>query len=217
MERTMTIQPAKTADHATQTTLSLLQDLFGSSQEHNFAVRLWDGTTWKPEPGNKESPRFTLVLQHPGAIRSMFLPPSELNLFEAYMFNNFDVEGELDYQPVHAGMDDLKALALRTRPDVRAAVQQRHERDDRARPAQPHGIRDRAVGRRPFGADRRCRRRGRKNPRPPSPPELRGRGVGGEGAKPAENSRFREGFCPPHPFPLPPKPGGEGNLAAAPR
>jgi cyclopropane-fatty-acyl-phospholipid synthase len=96
MERIMTIQPAKTADHATQTTLSLLQDLFGSSQEHNFAVRLWDGTTWKPEPGNKEPPRFTLVLQHPGAIRSMFLPPSELNLFEAYIFNNFDVEGDIE-------------------------------------------------------------------------------------------------------------------------
>ena len=96
MERIMTIQPAKTAEHATQTTLSLLQDLFGSSQEHNFAVRLWDGTTWKPEPGNKEPPRFTLVLQQPGAIRSMFLPPSELNLFEAYIFNNFDVEGDIE-------------------------------------------------------------------------------------------------------------------------
>src|SRR4029077_3364322 len=35
--------------------------------------------------------------------------------------DNFDVEGELTYQPVHAGLDDLKALALRTRPDVRAA------------------------------------------------------------------------------------------------
>jgi outer membrane protein, heavy metal efflux system len=35
--------------------------------------------------------------------------------------DNYDVEGDLDYQPVHAGMDDLKALALRMRPDVRAA------------------------------------------------------------------------------------------------
>jgi outer membrane protein, heavy metal efflux system len=34
---------------------------------------------------------------------------------------NFDVEGELDYQPVHAGLDDLKLLALRTRPDLQAA------------------------------------------------------------------------------------------------
>src|SRR3984957_4247211 len=35
--------------------------------------------------------------------------------------DNYDVEGELDYQPVHAGLDDLKSLALHTRPDVRAA------------------------------------------------------------------------------------------------
>jgi outer membrane protein, heavy metal efflux system len=35
--------------------------------------------------------------------------------------DNYDVQGELDYQPVHAGLDDLKALALRTRADVRAA------------------------------------------------------------------------------------------------
>jgi cyclopropane-fatty-acyl-phospholipid synthase len=92
----MTIQSAKISDQATQTSLSLLQDLFGSSSQHNFAVRLWDGTIWKPEPGNNEPPSFTLVLQHPGALRSMFLPPSELNLFEAYIYNDFDVEGDIE-------------------------------------------------------------------------------------------------------------------------
>jgi len=35
----------------------------------------------------------------------------------------FDVEGKLDYQPVHAGLEDLKALAMRTRPDLLAAQQ----------------------------------------------------------------------------------------------
>ena len=35
--------------------------------------------------------------------------------------DNYDVEGSLDYQPVHASLDDLKALALRTRPDLQAA------------------------------------------------------------------------------------------------
>jgi len=37
--------------------------------------------------------------------------------------DNYDVEGELGYQTVHGGLDDLKALALRTRPDLRAAQQ----------------------------------------------------------------------------------------------
>ena len=35
--------------------------------------------------------------------------------------DNYDVEGSLDYTPVHGGIDDLKALALRTRPDLQAA------------------------------------------------------------------------------------------------
>jgi cobalt-zinc-cadmium efflux system outer membrane protein len=37
--------------------------------------------------------------------------------------DNYDVEGELDYEAVHGGLDDLKAVALRTRPDLQAAQQ----------------------------------------------------------------------------------------------
>jgi len=35
--------------------------------------------------------------------------------------DNFDVEGELTYQPIHTGLDDLKSLALHTRTDLLAA------------------------------------------------------------------------------------------------
>ncbi len=85
----------KTDAQAVQTTLSLLQDIFGSDQLPNFGVRLWDGTTWQSRPEAGEAPRFTLVLQHPGALRSMLLPPSELNMGEAYIYNDYDVEGDL--------------------------------------------------------------------------------------------------------------------------
>jgi len=34
---------------------------------------------------------------------------------------NYEVEGDLTYQSVHLNLDDLKMLALRTRPDLRAA------------------------------------------------------------------------------------------------
>ncbi|HEX8765780.1 MAG TPA: TolC family protein, partial [Candidatus Acidoferrum sp.] len=37
--------------------------------------------------------------------------------------DDYDVDGKLEYMQVHAGLDDLKALALRTRPDLRAAQQ----------------------------------------------------------------------------------------------
>jgi outer membrane protein, heavy metal efflux system len=35
----------------------------------------------------------------------------------------YDVDGQLDYQAVQSGLDDLKALALRSRPDLAAAQQ----------------------------------------------------------------------------------------------
>ena len=82
----------KTTDQAVQTTLSLLQDIFGSAQLPPFAVRLWEGTTWQSAPESTEPPRFTIVLQHPGALRKMLLPPGELNLGEAYIYNDFDQE-----------------------------------------------------------------------------------------------------------------------------
>src|SRR6266568_9528691 len=93
-EPSMATPTIKTTDSAVQTTLSLIQGLLGSAQQRNFAVRLWDGTTWKPDP--EQETRFTLVLQHPGALRRMFLPPSDLTLGEAYIYNDFDIEGDIE-------------------------------------------------------------------------------------------------------------------------
>jgi cyclopropane-fatty-acyl-phospholipid synthase len=84
----------KTTDQAVQVILSLLQDVFGSSPVRDVAVRLWDGTTWQPELAGPT--RCTLVLQHPGALRKMFVPPSDLNLGEAYIYNDFDIEGDVE-------------------------------------------------------------------------------------------------------------------------
>jgi cyclopropane-fatty-acyl-phospholipid synthase len=84
----------KTDDKAIQTTLSLVEDIFGSSSIRNFAVQLWDGTIWKPEPA--EPAVFTIVLQHPGALRAMFLPLTELNMAEAYVYNDYNVVGDLE-------------------------------------------------------------------------------------------------------------------------
>src|ERR1700683_168856 len=35
--------------------------------------------------------------------------------------DNYDVQGDLEYQPIHGGLDDLKVLALASRPDLIAA------------------------------------------------------------------------------------------------
>ena len=68
--------------------------LLGSAPTRDVAVRLWDGTTWKPQPA--EPTRCTLVLRHPGALRRMFMPPNELRLGEAYIYDDFDIEGEIE-------------------------------------------------------------------------------------------------------------------------
>jgi cyclopropane-fatty-acyl-phospholipid synthase len=58
----------------------------------NFTVRLWDGASW--QPGSGPTP-FTLVLKHPGALRAMFWPFNKVGLGESYIFDDFDVEGDV--------------------------------------------------------------------------------------------------------------------------
>lgn len=70
-------------------TISLLDRLFPPPRP--FAVRLWDGTEL---PAGEES-GFTVVLNHPGALRRMFTPPLELALGESFIYGDFDLEGDL--------------------------------------------------------------------------------------------------------------------------
>lgn len=57
----------------------------------NFIIRLRESTEL---PANNE-PTFTLVLNHPGALRKMFTPPVELSLGEAFIYGDFDIEGDI--------------------------------------------------------------------------------------------------------------------------
>ena len=62
--------------------------------ERPFAVRLPDGSTIGPGPEEGER-AFTLVLKRPQALRGMLLPPSELAMGEGYLFDDYDIEGDL--------------------------------------------------------------------------------------------------------------------------
>ena len=86
----------QTDEQAAQVTLSILQGIINSSPVRDIAVRLWDGTTWQPEPEAEEPARCTLVLQHPGSLRKMLVPPNDLTLGEAYIYNDFDIEGDIE-------------------------------------------------------------------------------------------------------------------------
>lgn len=82
-------------------TKRILQDLFGPPERRNFAIRYWDDST--EVPSTERSPRFTIVLTHPGSLARMLLPPSQMKLAEAYVRGDFDVEGDMEEA---AGLSD---------------------------------------------------------------------------------------------------------------
>lgn len=79
-------------NHDKEKTLHLLDDLFRVEGEPRISVRLWDGSTW-PEDFSSST---RIVLNHPGALRAMFLPGHELGLGEAYLYGDFDIEGNCE-------------------------------------------------------------------------------------------------------------------------
>lgn len=85
---------AISAEREVRTALAFLTDALGGDCGVSFAVRLWDGTSWSPDP--HATPLFTLVIRTPAALRRMFLAPSQLSLGEAYIFGDYDVEGEME-------------------------------------------------------------------------------------------------------------------------
>lgn len=89
----LSLQKRHACDREVETALSFLKSVLAGYHPRDFAVRLWDGTVWGPEEGEKAS--FTLVLNHPGALRRMFLRPNQLTLGEAFIYKDFDIEGDM--------------------------------------------------------------------------------------------------------------------------
>ena len=79
-------------DAASVRSTEFLDALLKDYPRRDFQVRLWDGNEWRVGV----QPRFTLALKHPGALRAMFSSPSELTLGEAYIHDDFDIEGDIE-------------------------------------------------------------------------------------------------------------------------
>jgi len=75
-------------------TLQLIEEVFGVLDQSCYAVRLWDGTTWKSAAGTDI--RCTIVLRHPDALRKMLSTPTELNMCECYLYDDVDLEGDIE-------------------------------------------------------------------------------------------------------------------------
>jgi cyclopropane-fatty-acyl-phospholipid synthase len=86
--------PARnTHEYPAEKGLTILGEVLGSLSPRDFAVRLWDGSVWTEASGQPR--RFTLVLNHPGALRTLLGSRSELSLGEGYVAGDFDVEGDI--------------------------------------------------------------------------------------------------------------------------
>jgi len=78
-----------TSVNAKKLTLHVLEELIPNSLKDCLTIQLWDGTLW---PDDKPR-RTTIILNHPGALRAMFLGANEVALGEAFLNNDFDIEG----------------------------------------------------------------------------------------------------------------------------
>lgn len=72
--------------------IEFLTNLLNDYPNPDFRIRLWDGTIW----GSAPVPRFTLALNHPGTLRRLCDSPSELTLGESYIYNDLDIEGDIE-------------------------------------------------------------------------------------------------------------------------
>ena len=88
----MSTLAASVHDHSVDISAQLLDAVTADYRHCEFAVRFWNGDVW----GSTKHPSFTLVLKHPGALRRMLSGANELNLGEAYIYDDFDVEGNLE-------------------------------------------------------------------------------------------------------------------------
>src|SRR5262245_7428112 len=100
--------------------ITFLERLFAELSDVNFSVRFWNGAVWQ----HGSSSEFALVLNHPGALQAM-LSAGEQELGEAYIFDDVDIEGDIeasfgvaDYlaaRAEHSQREKLRLSSLLTR------------------------------------------------------------------------------------------------------
>ena len=73
--------------------MAVLEELLGDYRPRDFAVELWDGTRWDPDPS--QFCRFTWRIHHPGALRAALRSDRQVALAEAYIYGAFDIEGDI--------------------------------------------------------------------------------------------------------------------------
>ncbi|MBZ5705557.1 MAG: cyclopropane-fatty-acyl-phospholipid synthase family protein [Acidobacteriia bacterium] len=89
----MGLRASEFEDRSAHKTLRFLQELLRDYHPRDFALELWDTSHWAPEAG--QFSRFTWRINHPGGLRPALVAPSQLTLAEAYVYGDFDIEGDI--------------------------------------------------------------------------------------------------------------------------
>ena len=145
-----------TADARVRTQLELLQDLT-RGQPRDFSVRFWDGSTWDSNSGGPAL--FTLVLNHAGALRRMLWPPNDLNVAEAYVYDDLPDDLRIDVVVDPVGGPLFEQAVGRLRPlGTLVAIGAAGGRWETMNPALLVGRARRWIHRRLPRRDRECRR-----------------------------------------------------------
>jgi len=87
------------------TSKSIFEMLCDHAGRFNIAMRCWNGDIWGPADAAA-----TIVLRHPGSLRSALLARSDLTAGEAYVFDDIDIEGDIIAAlEFVAGLGDLRS------------------------------------------------------------------------------------------------------------
>ena len=85
---------ASSGDGAASKALAIFWLLLNDYHPRDFTISFWDGSQWPAENG---SPRFTLRVRSPAALRRMLMTgSSDLSLSESYISGELDVTGDFE-------------------------------------------------------------------------------------------------------------------------
>src|SRR3984893_12410172 len=108
---TQLTKQVQAVDGAATRAMAIFRLLLHDYHPRDFAISCWDGSHWPAENG---SPRFTLLVRHPDALRRMLkASANDLSLCEAYISGDLDVAGDIE-----AAMPVANYLAGRNWPAV---------------------------------------------------------------------------------------------------
>jgi len=87
----MSLVNAPAEQRVVSDTVALIEDLLGPVNEWPVRLRTWDGSVLGPPDAD-----VTVVLTRPWSLRSLLWPPTELNMAEAFIYGDLDVEGNVE-------------------------------------------------------------------------------------------------------------------------